>query len=116
MTAETEVCPATAPDHPSPHQCRLDLGHDGDVHVCYCGNGFHADVPALLAALVSEREENTRLRDTLHEDVMWSCRVCGPSPMSAANWCDRGCGRDYNEMKLVPIVWAPLVLPEGNPK
>lgn len=32
----------------------------------------------------------------------WSCNICGPSPTSDSRWCDRGCGRDYNEMTWVP--------------
>lgn len=29
---------------------------------------------------------------------MWSCSICGPSPTSRINWCDNGCGRDYQKM------------------
>ena len=32
----------------------------------------------------------------------WVCSICGPATWSSANWCDGGCGSDYNKMtKLV---------------
>jgi hypothetical protein len=33
----------------------------------------------------------------------YSCKVCGFSPTNRATWCDLGCGRDYNEMRRVPL-------------
>lgn len=32
----------------------------------------------------------------------WSCSHCGPHPQSRVNWCDKGCGRDYQNMTFVP--------------
>jgi hypothetical protein len=32
---------------------------------------------------------------------MWACRNCGLHPNSRADWCDAGCGSDYNQMFLV---------------
>ena len=32
---------------------------------------------------------------------MWACSICGLHPNSRADWCDAGCGSDYNEMFLV---------------
>jgi hypothetical protein len=34
-------------------------------------------------------------------DEIWCCKACGPSLTSRADWCDRGCGNDYNEMFLI---------------
>lgn len=31
---------------------------------------------------------------------MWACSHCGPHPDSSAEWCAKGCGRDYNRMYL----------------
>jgi hypothetical protein len=31
-------------------------------------------------------------------DGEWCCCTCGPSKTSRAEWCDRGCGSDYNAM------------------
>lgn len=45
-------------------------------------------------------------------NTQWCCTHCGPSPTSRANWCDRGCGSDYNQMfELVtePTIWAAIV-------
>lgn len=40
-----------------------------------------------------------RLRDTLESiPAFWSCNACGPRKRSRGNWCDAGCGSDYNEM------------------
>lgn len=36
--------------------------------------------------------------------LLWSCSHCGPSPLSRATWCARGCGRDYLEMSQVEVV------------
>lgn len=35
---------------------------------------------------------------------MWSCSHCGPWPTSRANWCDRGCGSDYNRMERIDVL------------
>lgn len=34
--------------------------------------------------------------------TLWACAVCGPHPGSRANWCDGGCGSDYQQMTKVP--------------
>lgn len=31
-------------------------------------------------------------------NIYWVCRADGFSPKNRANWCDLGCGRDYNMM------------------
>lgn len=33
----------------------------------------------------------------------WSCSYCGFAPGSHRNWCDAGCGRDYNDMEPVEV-------------
>lgn len=32
----------------------------------------------------------------------WACVVCGYHPFNRQEWCDLGCGRDYNEMCKIP--------------
>jgi hypothetical protein len=38
---------------------------------------------------------------------VWSCNACGPSVTSRGNWCDRGCGSDYNQMTKVKMFLPP---------
>ena len=42
--------------------------------------------------------------------TLWSCNCSGPSPTSRANWCDRGCGRDYNRMTQVGATNASVII------
>ena len=37
--------------------------------------------------------------------TLWRCRVCGVSRTNRRNWCDLGCGSDYNEM--TPVEYVP---------
>ena len=46
------------------------------------------------------RDASVELRD-FRALGMWSCNACGPHVRSRANWCERGCGRDYNKMTWV---------------
>ena len=32
------------------------------------------------------------------EKKYYACKICGISETNRANWCDLGCGRDYNEI------------------
>jgi hypothetical protein len=41
----------------------------------------------------------------MNKKEWWACSICGPATNSRANWCNAGCGRDYNEM-------TKLVLPQ----
>ena len=51
--------------------------------------------------LASQLSTVTAERDALAKLGMWSCKACGPHVRSRANWCERGCGSDYNEMTWV---------------
>lgn len=44
------------------------------------------------------------------EDRHFFCRVCGYSPRSHGDWCDKGCGRDYNTMLEIPPFVASHLL------
>ena len=38
----------------------------------------------------------------MSESTLYVCRVCGYNPYNRADWCDSGCGSDYNQMHPVP--------------
>ena len=59
-----------------------------------------SDTSALDAVRAAERERVAAgVRRWLKDhDGQWCCCSCGPSKTSRNEWCDRGCGRDYNAM------------------
>jgi hypothetical protein len=69
--------------------------------MCWEANADRRSLTAQLAAL---RDENAGLRKTVEDFKrlgMWTCSSCGPHVRSRANWCERGCGSDYNRMEWV---------------
>jgi hypothetical protein len=58
-------------------------------------------VVGLRLELIAAKEANKQVMtdEWLKEhDGEWCCCTCGPSKTSRMEWCDRGCGRDYNAM------------------
>jgi hypothetical protein len=41
--------------------------------------------------------------------TIWTCSYCGYAPGSRRNWCNAGCGSDYNRMEPVEVVPASEV-------
>ena len=63
-----------------------------------------ADVLDTILAQPDATEREAFLARTVRDFQalgMWTCNACGPHVRSRANWCERGCGRDYNQMTWV---------------
>lgn len=57
------------------------------------------EVGEMARELIEARKRLVLADDWLKEhDNEWCCCTCGPSKTSRAEWCDRGCGSDYNAM------------------
>jgi hypothetical protein len=59
------------------------------------------DISALQETMADQIVELKAERDALKAQGMWTCNACGPHVKSRANWCERGCGSDYNRMEFV---------------
>ena len=51
----------------------------------------------LAASHEALREQSKRIRE-LEAEEMWSCSHDGFHPKNRADWCEWGCGNDYNRM------------------
>lgn len=78
--------------------------HGPTTHTHAWGSTPHGH---FMRAVCSERECEGYPTHNIHPKPktveVWSCIVCGPSIHSRYNWCDRGCGRDFNKMSRVEI-------------
>lgn len=79
-----------------------DSSHRLDVVQIVCqalaGSGYVLLSPTLSESFGTFLREMARLRE---KGRRWECPRCGPHADNRANWCARGCGRDYNDMREV---------------
>ena len=84
------------------------MTHPTQAHMdrakAWLGAGVH-DPERDLAQLIADVERETLERAAIGGDAWvkehdgeWCCCLCGPSKTSRGDWCDKGCGSDYNAM------------------